>query len=147
MRIKQSISHYFLFVFQFSEVHIFFELNEDQTIPHPSISTIIKSPNNFWIEWEKNIPSIHFKLIIIMGMINNSTWPFNCSEFIHELAHSIWSCNHNQLIDNQYMLINSVTMQVHCHVLGTTLFSSILKIHLRLMLRNFQLIIWRQVGH
>ena len=95
----------------------------------------------------KQLPSNHFKLIIIMDMINNSAWPFNRSELIHELAHSIWSCNNNQLIGNLSMLINSATMQVHCHVLGTTLFPSISKINLRLMLQHLQLIRWRQVGH
>ncbi len=82
---------------------------------------------------------------IIMDMLNNSAWPFNRSEFIRKLAHSIWSCSHNQLIGNQSMLINSVTMQVRWCVLGTTLFPSISKINLRLMLQHFQKIRWRQV--
>ena len=118
-----------------------------KTISHSLISIIIKSPNKFWIEWENNIPSTHLKLIIIMDMINDSTWPFNRSKLIHKLAHSIWSCDHNQLIGNQSMLINSVTVQVHCHVLCTILFPSIANIHLRVMLQHFQLIGWRQVGH
>ena len=107
---------------QLSKVQIILELNVETT-SHPFISSFI----------------------IIMDMIINSTWPFNSSEFNHELAHSIWSCNHNQLRGNKSMLINSVTMQVHCRVLGKTLFPSISKIHLRLMLQHFQLIRWRQV--
>ena len=134
MEIKQyPIHHHFFFNFQKSisllnwmrknpirrfqqlaKVQITFELNEETT-SHPFSS-----------------------FIIIMDMINNSSWPFNRSEFIRELAHSIWSCNHNQLIGNHSMLIISVTMQVHCRVLGTTLFPSISKINLRLMLQHFQ---------
>jgi hypothetical protein len=120
MRIKQYPIHRFQ---QLSKVQITFELNE-KTISHPFISSFI----------------------IIMDMINNSTWLFNRSKFIHILAHSIRPCNHNQLIGNQSVLINSATMQVNCRELGTTLFPSISKINLRLMLQHFQLIIWRQVG-
>ncbi len=139
-------------------------MNEDQ-INIPSINYyffIFKSPYLFWIEWGSNQYPIHrfqqlskvqitFELneettsrsiissfIIIMDVKNNSAWPFNRSEFIRELTHSIWSCNHNQLIGNQSMLSNSVTMQVHCCVLGSTLFPSISKIHLWLMLQHFQ---------
>ena len=136
-----------IFFFNFQKSISLLNTMRIKSISHSSISAIIKSPNNFWIEWENNIPSIHFKLFIIMDMINNSTWPFNRSKLIHELTHSIWSCNHNQLIGNQSMMINSATMQVHCHVLGTTLFPSISKINLRLMLQHFQLIKWIQVGH
>ena len=100
---------------QLSKVLITFELNEETT-SHLFISSFI----------------------IIMDMTNNSTWPFNRSEFIHEIAHSIWSCNHNRILGNQSMLINSVTMQVQCRVLDTTLFPSISKINLRLMLKHFQ---------
>ena len=130
---------------------------------------IFKSPYLFWIEWGSNQYSIHrfqqvskvqinFELneetashpfissfVIIMDMINNSTWPFNRSEVIHELDHLIWSCNHYQLIGSQSMLIKSVIIQVHCRILGTTLFPSISKINLRLVLPHFQLIRWRQV--
>ena len=143
---KQSISHPSFFS-NFQKFIYLLNWMGIKTISHSSISTIIKSPNKFWIEWENKIPSIYFKLFIIMDMINNSTWPFNRSELIHELAHSIWPCNHNQLIGNQSMMINSVTMQVHCYVLGTTLFPSISMINLRIMLQHFQLIRWRQVGH
>jgi len=145
-----------------SSSNFWFEWGSNQYPIHDVFFPIFKSPYLFWTEWGSNqYPIYRFQqllkvqisielneettshpfissFIIIIDMTNTNTWPVSRSEFVLELAHTIWSFNHNQLIGNQSMLISRFTMQVHCRALGSTLFPSTSKINLRLMLQHFQ---------